>query len=81
MKGITVTQEIKNQLQERIDFLKNKINYLEEQRNSAKVNNNGFATHERLKSINPDWRMQMTCYKNELYFTEDILKDAVVACQ
>ena len=78
MIGITITQEIKIQFEERITFLKNRINDLEQQRNSVKVKNNGFATHERLNSINPDWRMQMTCHKNELYFREDVLKDAII---
>ena len=78
MKGITITQEIKSQFQERINFLKKRINDLEEQYNSAKVKNNAFSTHERLKSINPDWKIQMMCHKNELYFREDVLKDAII---
>ena len=78
MVGITITQEIKSQFEERITFLKNRINDLEQQRNGVKVKNNVFATNERLKSINPDWRMQMTCHKNELSFIKDVLKDAVI---
>jgi phage shock protein A len=78
MIGITITQEIKAQFEERITFLKNRINDLEQERNSVKVKNNAFATHERLKSINPEWKMQMMCHKNELYFREDVLKDAVI---
>lgn len=78
MKGITITQEIKIQFEERIAFLKNRINDLEQQLNGVKVKNNAFATHERLKSINSEWKMQMMCHKNELNFREDILKDAVI---
>lgn len=78
MVGITITQEIKTQFEERITLLKNKINYLEKQRNDVKVKNNAFATHERLRLINPDWGMTMICHKNELILRESILEDAVV---
>ena len=78
MIGIAITQEIKAQFEERITFLKNRINDLEQERNSVKVKNNAFSTNERLKLINPEWKMQMMYHKNELDFREDVLKDAII---
>jgi hypothetical protein len=78
MKGITITQEIKNQFDERISFLNKRLNGLEDEYKKAKVNNNAYATGERLKDINPDWKMQKIMYRNELGLREEILKDAII---
>lgn len=59
-------------------FKKNRIDELEQQRNSVKAKNNAFATSERLKSLNPDWKTQMLIHRNELCIYENILKDAAI---
>jgi hypothetical protein len=78
MKGITITQEIKNQFDERISFLNHRLNDLEDEFKKAKVNNNSYATEKRLKDINSDWKMQNIMYSNELALREEMLKDAII---
>jgi hypothetical protein len=78
MKGITITQEIKNHFDERISFLNHRLNDLEDEFKKAKVNNNAYATEQRLKDINSDWKMQKIMYTNELGLREEILKDAII---
>jgi hypothetical protein len=78
MKGITITQEIKNHFDERISFLNHRLKDLEDEYKKAKINNNVYATEERLKDINSDWKMQKIMYRNELGLREEILKDAII---
>lgn len=78
MKGITITQEIKNQFDERILFLNKRLNDLDDEFKKAKVNNNAYDTGERLKNINPNWKMEKIMYRNELGLREEILKDAII---
>jgi hypothetical protein len=39
MKGVTITQEIKIEFENRIEFLKKRLNGLEQQYKNAKINN------------------------------------------
>lgn len=79
MKGITITQEIKNGFDERISFLKNRLNELQEEFNTANtIPNNRFNTEQKLKMINPDWRCEKLIHLNELSFIEKILKDVFI---
>jgi len=70
MKGITITKEIKCQFDERIDFLKKRIEDL----------NQEFPEIKRLGGQRElfDWKTEKLCHGNELYFRESILKDAKI---
>lgn len=79
MKGITITQEIKNEFDERISFLKKKLNELQEEFNTANtIPTNSYNTLQKLKMINPDWKYEKLIHLNELSLREKILKDAVI---
>ncbi len=77
MKGITLTQEIKVEFENRISFLKKRLNELEQQYEKAKMNNNVAWTTERLKEINPDWKIEKLCHINELNLREEIMRNSI----
>ena len=79
MKGITITQEIKNEFDERISFLKKRLNELEEEFNMVNtIPNNSYNTSQKLKMINPDWKYEKLIHLNELSLLEKILEDAFI---
>jgi len=79
MKGMTITQEIKNEFDERISFLKKRLNELQEEFNMGNtIPNNSYNTSQKLKTINPDWKCQKLIHLNELSLREKILRDAVI---
>ncbi len=79
MKGIIITQKIKNQFEERILFLKKKLNNLQEEFNMANtIPSNSYNTKQKLKTINPEWECQKIMFTNELFLREEILRDAVI---
>ena len=78
MKGVTITQEIKIEFENRIEFLKKRLNGLEQQYKNAKINKNVAWTSERLKDINPRWKMEKICHLNELSLREEFIKDSIV---
>lgn len=79
MKGISITNEVNKQFEERILFLNKKLNELQDQFKQANtIKNNAFNTHENLKFINPNWKMQKLIFLNELTLRKEFLKDSTI---
>lgn len=79
MEGITINKSVKIVFEERITFLKKRLSELQEEFKQANTNpRNAYNTQEKLKMINPNWKMEKLIFLNELSLREEILKDAIV---
>lgn len=70
MKGVTITNEVKNEFDDRIIFLKKRIDDLHKE--FPKVKKSGDIR------TNFDWKTNMLCHRNELSLRESILEDAEI---
>jgi len=70
MEGITITNAVKAQFDERIEFLKTRIDALHKEFPQVKKSGDTIR--------NFDWKTQMLCHRNELSLRENILEGAKI---
>lgn len=70
MKGIIITKEIKLQFDERIDYIKKRLEDLQKEFPRIKREQNQRDIF--------DWKIAKLCFRNEIAFRESVLEDAKI---